>query len=198
MSDYHDHLAEETLRLAENLRGSDSTVLYGELVRRCRTEPERVAQMLMCALVWLDVDTTTDELVGRAEAAAEDQARTRLRSVPDVPAPVEAILNRDITTDTGILPAGSRYPATPAVGGMWELRVTDSTAVMVAEADVRAGARKRGTQLRGRDAREEYQFARRALGYGHHSAVRWVREHYKVCDEQVARWLAIGRTEVAS
>jgi len=81
---------------------------------------------------------------------------------------------------------------------MWELRVTDSPAVMVAEADVRAGARKRGTQLRGRDAREEYRFARRALGYGHHSAVRWVREHYKVCDEQVARWLAIGRTEVAS
>ncbi|MGI5223007.1 hypothetical protein [Nocardia sp. CA-290969] len=193
MSDYHDRLAEETLRLAENLREIDPAILYADLVARGRTEPERVAQMLMCALVWLDVDVTTSELVARAEAVAAD------RSMKAAPVgQVEVILFKDFLTDTGVLPAGSRYLATPVEGGMWELRVTDSTTVTVPEAVIRAGARKRGTLLRNRDAREEYGFARRTLGFGHHAAVAWLRSHYRVSDEQVERWLSIGRLEVAS
>lgn len=194
MTDYHDLLAEETLRLAENLRETDPAVLYADLVARGRKEPERLAQMLMCALVWLDVDVTTSELVARAEAVAADRSH---KAVPV--ARVEAILHKDFITDTGVLPAGSRYLAAPVAGGMWELQVTDSSTVTVPETVIRAGARKRGTLLRTRDAREEYGFARRTLGFGHQAAVSWLRSHYRVSDEQVERWLAIGaRQAVAS
>lgn len=187
MTDFHDTLAEETLRLAEDLRETDPAALYEGLVARGRSEPERLAQMLMCALVWLDVDVTTSELVARAEAVAADRS---FKAAPI--SSTEAILLNDFATETGVLPAGSRYLAAPMEDGMWELQVTDSRTVTVPEKLIWAGARKRGMLLRNRDAREEYGFARRTLGFGHRAAVAWLRSHYRVSDEQVERWLAIG------
>lgn len=199
MSDFHDLLAEETLRLAENLRATDSTTLYAELVQRCRTDPERTAQMLMCALIWVDVEGSTQNLIRRAEDVAATSTAAALRLVPDVDGWMTVRLRRDVHTEFGLLAAHSAQRAVPEMGGVWRVRVSEQHSVTVPETSIEQGNKRRQALLRNRDAREEYEFARRELGYGHVAAVQWLQEKFGVTERQLYRWgFHAPRTEAAS
>jgi hypothetical protein len=199
MSDFHDVLAEETLRLAENLRAADANSLYADLVQQCRKDPGRVVQMLMCALIWVDVDGPTVDLIHRAENVAANNNAAALRLVPDVDGWVEVTLRRDIHSVVGLLAAGSVQRAVPNSPGVWRVRVTEQESVVVAETAINQGGVRRKSLLRGRDAREEYEFARKKLGYSHLAAVQWLLDQYGVSERQLYRWgFHNPRSEVAS
>jgi hypothetical protein len=199
VSDFHDELAQETLRMAENLRATVPTTTYAELTRRCKTEPERMAQILMCALVWVDVDAPAADLIRRAEGVAADNERSQLRLVPDMDEWIDVTLRHDIHTEVGLLAAGSVQRGIPDAPGVWRVRVTENDEVTVPEASIARGGKRRAALLRGRDAREEYEFARKQLGYSHLAAVQWLLETYGVSERQLYRWgFHSPRSEAAS
>ncbi len=81
-------------------------------------------------------------------------------------------------------------------GMKWELVAEGE---IVPESWIRGGGRQRRTLLRARDAREEYEFARRQLGFGHPEAITWLRSRFQVTERHLLRWgFTTPRSEIAS
>lgn len=103
-------------------------------------------------------------------------------------------LLRDIQTDVGTLAAGTQLPAAPSLNDGWllelsiPLRGAPSHPFEVKARNVLHGR----LILSKRAAVYDYRFARRVLGYSHHSALTWLLQGYGVTERQLYRW---GLTE---
>jgi hypothetical protein len=180
----HDEIAATAIHLSDSIR-TDPRSVHEQLVKWCRNEPEKAAQVLMCFAAWTDPDDP-ELLADRAEAVAAASAVADERTAVDRFETV--ILRCDVTTPAGVLPKGSRQRGRPEAGGMWSLWVTTSRVATVPESTIHAGKTHRTTLLKAQHAHEEYQFARDLLRYSHNSAIRWLLEHYGVSERQLERW----------
>lgn len=71
--DNHDDIGTAALYLAEEVRYRPPLELYRRLAHQCRRDPERMAQVLLCLAVWLDVDAPISSLTARAEAIGNNR-----------------------------------------------------------------------------------------------------------------------------
>lgn len=186
----HDELAAAALQLRSDVRAVDPVELYDRLAAECRTDPARMAQVLMCLAIWISPSLTEAQLSGLADEVADLHAHPA-PIVADLP--IEVRLRRDVHAATGVLPQNSKHMATLTDDGQWAIRVTASETVAVEFTAVNAATTKRRTLQTASDAHEEYQFARTALGFSHASAMRWLVESYGTSEKQLYRW---GFTDV--
>ena len=191
----HDEIRAGALQLRAEVRNGDPTELYDRLAAACRTDPERMAQLIMCLAIWVDPRASRRRLGElEAEAAAQVEPRPVLAVVSD---PVEIVLHRDIRTATGVLPRGSRHTAAMVDGG-WTVTVGGHQ-VFIEDSAVRGASQRRTALETAAEAHEEYSFAREVLGFGHVSALRWLLDSYRTTERQLIRWgFTNVRTEVAS
>lgn len=73
-----DRVAGIAVDLGERVREEDPRRMYDDLVDLCAKHPAKAAQLIMCFAVWFDPNTTTSELIARAQEVSG--ARTHRRS----------------------------------------------------------------------------------------------------------------------
>ncbi|WP_159840164.1 hypothetical protein [Nocardia sp. CY41] len=71
----YDKLADGAIALCEQVRDVEPAVTFAELADRCVRDPQRMAQLLMCLAVWVDIDGPASALTARAEAVARGRVR---------------------------------------------------------------------------------------------------------------------------
>jgi hypothetical protein len=106
-------------------------------------------------------------------------------------------LRRDVTTDVGILAAGTMLPAVPSLEDGWvvELSLPHShRGVPPHPFELAAHMAEHGRHLLNqRAAQYDYQHARDVLGMGHESALAWIQHGYGVSERQLFRWGLSGK-----
>ncbi len=72
----HDEIAKQALGVCEDVRDPDvgPKFLYDSLVAKCRQDPERMIQVLLCLAVWVPFEAAPSTLADRAEAVADARA----------------------------------------------------------------------------------------------------------------------------
>lgn len=71
-----DEVAAHALRICEDLREADvgTDWHYGELAQQCATDPDRMAQVIMCLAVWVPFEQAPSTLADRAQSVADYRA----------------------------------------------------------------------------------------------------------------------------
>ena len=73
----HDDIADHAMRVCQDIRDPDVGPLffYRELAGQCETDPERMAQLIMCLAAWVPYEEPMSSLVARMDAITEERAR---------------------------------------------------------------------------------------------------------------------------
>lgn len=107
--------------------------------------------------------------------------------------PIVVAIRSDLETPVGTLAAGTRCVATPA-GDHWILELglprggVGSRPFTVPARAVHQGTKMLNTIDRINAAHADYDFARKVLGYSHHTAIAWLLRGYKVDERTLYRW----------
>lgn len=107
---------------------------------------------------------------------------------------VEVEINRDIRTSFGTIAAGEKRFAAPSGDGRWLLALwlpqagRRGRAILASPEWVVRGRQKLRTAERRYAAHEEFEYARRTLGYGEEHAVLWLEESFGVSLKTLREW----------
>lgn len=71
----YDKLAGAAIALCEQVRDLEPEATFVELTKRCAKDPQRMAQVLMCLAIWVDIEGPASALTDRAEAVARGHVR---------------------------------------------------------------------------------------------------------------------------